>query len=92
MWSGAALNILREIGFQILIIDEIHNILAGSWREQRIVLNTLRFLSNELKVSLVCFGILEARDAINRRRSIGAPLGRGHFAAMEMYADSVGLP
>jgi hypothetical protein len=60
-----ALNILREIGVQILIIDEVHNILAGSWREQRIVLNTLRFLSNELKVSLVCFGILEARDAIN---------------------------
>jgi len=60
-----ALNILREIGFQILIIDEIHNILAGSWREQRIVLNTLRFLSNELMVSLICFGILEARDAIN---------------------------
>jgi hypothetical protein len=60
-----ALNILRDIGVQILVIDEIHNILAGSWREQRIVLNTLRFLSNELKVSLVCFGILEARDAIN---------------------------
>lgn len=60
-----ALNILRDIGVQILVIDEIHNILAGSWREQRIILNTLRFLSNELKVSLVCFGILEARDAIN---------------------------
>jgi hypothetical protein len=60
-----ALNILRDIGVQILVFDEIHNILAGSWREQRIVLNTLRFLSNELKVSLVCFGILEARDAIN---------------------------
>ena len=60
-----AINILREIGVQILIIDEVHNILAGSWREQRIVLNTFRFLSNELKVSLVCFGILEARDAIN---------------------------
>ena len=60
-----ALNILREIGFQILIVDEIHNILAGSWREQRIVLNTFRFLSTELKVSLVCFGIFEARDAIN---------------------------
>lgn len=60
-----ALNILRDIGVQILVIDEIHNILAGSWREQRIILNTLRFLSNELKISLVCFGILEARDAIN---------------------------
>lgn len=60
-----AINTLRDIGVQILVLDEIHNILAGSWREQRIVLNTLRFLSNELKLSLVCFGIMEARDAIN---------------------------
>jgi TniB protein len=60
-----AINTLRDIGVQILVLDEIHNILAGSWREQRIILNTLRFLSNELKLSLVCFGIMEARDAIN---------------------------
>jgi Bacterial TniB protein len=60
-----AINTLRDIGVQILVLDEIHNILTGSWREQRIVLNTLRFLSNELKLSLVCFGIMEARDAIN---------------------------
>ena len=60
-----AINTLRDIGVQILVLDEIHNILAGSWREQRIVLNSLRFLSNELKLSLVCFGIMEARDAIN---------------------------
>ena len=60
-----AVNTLRDIGVQMLVLDEIHNILAGSWREQRIVLNTLRFPSNELKLSLVCFGIMEARDAIN---------------------------
>jgi hypothetical protein len=60
-----AINTLRDVGVQILVLDEIHNLLAGSWREQRIVLNTLRFLSNELKLSLVCFGIMEARDAIN---------------------------
>jgi hypothetical protein len=60
-----AINTLRDVGVQILVLDEIHNLLAGSWREQRIVLNTLCFLSNELKLSLVCFGIMEARDAIN---------------------------
>jgi hypothetical protein len=56
---------LRDIGVQVLVLDEIHNILAGSWREQRVIFNTLRYLSNELKVSLVCFGIMEARQAIN---------------------------
>ena len=49
---------------QVLVIDEVHNILAGSYREQRIVLNTLRFLSNRLQISLVCFGVNEAREAI----------------------------
>jgi hypothetical protein len=48
----------------VLVIDEAHNILAGSYREQRIVLNTLRFLSNRLQISLVCFGVNEAREAI----------------------------
>jgi hypothetical protein len=58
-------RLLRAVGVQVLIIDEVHNILAGAWREQRVVLNTLRYLSNELKLSLVCFGIAEAREAIN---------------------------
>ena len=75
-----AINTLRDLGVQILVLDEIHNLLAGSWREQRIVLNTLRFLSNELKLSLVCFGIMEARDAINGDCPPSAPLRqRGVF-------------
>jgi hypothetical protein len=60
-----AIRLLRDIGVQVLVLDEVHYILAGSWREQRVIFNTLRYLSNELKVSLVCFGIMEARQAIN---------------------------
>jgi hypothetical protein len=37
----AALRIMEAIGVQVLVIDEVHNILAGTYREQRIVLNTL---------------------------------------------------
>lgn len=33
---------MGAIGVQVLVIDEVHNILAGSYKEQRIVLNTLR--------------------------------------------------
>nr|WP_284452416.1 TniB family NTP-binding protein [Mesorhizobium sp. WSM4875] len=61
----AALRLLKTVGVQVLVIDEIHNILAGSYREQRVVLNTLRFLSNRLQISLVCFGVTEAREAIS---------------------------
>ena len=61
----SALSLLKAIGAQALVIDEIHNILAGTHREQRIVLNALRFLSNELKISLICFGVTDAREAIS---------------------------
>jgi Cdc6-like AAA superfamily ATPase len=60
----SALSQLDALGVQVLNLDEIHNLLAGSWREQRVILNTMRFLSNQLKISLVCFGISEARQAI----------------------------
>ena len=60
----AAMRIMEGIGVQVLVIDEVHNILAGTYREQRIVLNTLRFLSNRLQISLVCFGVNDAREAI----------------------------
>jgi hypothetical protein len=60
-----AINLLRVAHIKVLVIDEVHNLLSGSRREQRVVLNTLRFLSNELKMSLVCFGVAEAREAIH---------------------------
>jgi hypothetical protein len=58
------MRIMKAIGVQVLVIDEVHNILAGTYREQRIVLNMLRFLSNRLQISLVCFGVNDAREAI----------------------------
>ena len=45
-------------------IDEVHNRLAGTPREQRVILQLLRYLSNELGASLVCLGVTDARDAI----------------------------
>jgi hypothetical protein len=60
-----ALRLMRAVDVKILLLDEIHNILAGTFREQRVVLNALRYLSNELKISLVCFGVNEAREAIS---------------------------
>jgi hypothetical protein len=59
-----ALRNLRRMEVRLLMLDEVHNILAGSAKEQRILLNTLRYVSNELQISLVCLGISEAREAI----------------------------
>ncbi|WP_084713926.1 TniB family NTP-binding protein [Thioclava pacifica] len=42
----------------MIMIDEVHNLLAGTHREQRRFLNVLRYLSNELEASLVCFWVI----------------------------------
>ncbi len=57
-------GLLRDLGLRMIMIDEVHNLLAGTHREQRRFLNVLRYLSNELEASLVCFGVSEAVDAI----------------------------
>ena len=49
---------------RVIVIDEVHNLLVGSPREQRVILQLFRHLSNELKASLVCLGIADAREAI----------------------------
>jgi hypothetical protein len=59
-----ALRNLRRMEVRLLMLDEVHNILAGSAKEQRIMLNTLRYVSNELQIALVGLGISEAREAI----------------------------
>lgn len=60
-----ALTILKRIETKVLIIDEIHNILAGSPAKQRIFLNMIKNLSNELRISIIAVGIRDAFYAIN---------------------------
>jgi Bacterial TniB protein len=57
-----ALRLLREVGVRMLVIDELHNSLAGHGNARREFLNLLRFLGNELKIPLV--GTREAYLAI----------------------------
>jgi hypothetical protein len=64
----------------MLMLDEVRNVLAGSAKEQRILLNTLPFLSNELKLSLVCLGISEAREAISGDIQLRQAVPRQHIA------------
>jgi type II secretory pathway predicted ATPase ExeA len=58
------LRLLKQVGLRMLIIDELHNILAGSVSRQRQFLNVLKYLSNDLKIALVGLGTQEALRAI----------------------------
>ena len=56
-----ALGLLRQIRPKLLVVDEVHNILAGSAREQRVALNLLKFLANELYCAVVALGTRDAQ-------------------------------
>jgi hypothetical protein len=60
-----AVRLMRAMDVQALLLDEVHNVLADTFREQRIVLNTLRYISNEFQISLVRLGVSEAREVIS---------------------------
>ena len=57
-------TLARQLEVRMLVIDEVHNLLAGTFREQRILLNAIRFLANDLRISLVCVGTYEANQAL----------------------------
>lgn len=58
------ITVLRQVGLRLLIIDEIHHVLAGSLLQQHNFLNTIKHLSNELQIPIVGVGTREAFNAI----------------------------
>lgn len=62
--SRLALRMLKDLGTRVLIIDETNNLLAGTARQQRLFLNLIRFVTNELLLPIVCAGTPEAHRAL----------------------------
>jgi Cdc6-like AAA superfamily ATPase len=62
--ESVALRVLEQARPGMLVIDEVHNLQAGTVREQARFLNMLRFLGNELRIPLVCVGTQQARNAL----------------------------
>lgn len=58
-------RLFARVGVKMLIIDEIHHLIAGSLNRQREFRNALKSLGNETKVSIVAAGIEEAYNAFN---------------------------
>lgn len=57
-------DLLSFVGARMLIIDEVHALLASTYRQQRILLNTLRYMANELRIPLICAGTADAKIAL----------------------------
>lgn len=59
------LEILKRVQTKLLIVDELGSLLAGSATKQRFYLNMLKYISNELQISIVAAGTLEAQYAVD---------------------------
>jgi acetolactate synthase small subunit len=59
------LRLLDAVGIRVLIIDEIHHVLAGTAAKQRSFLNMIKYLGNELQVPIVGIGTRDAFNAIH---------------------------
>lgn len=78
--ESEVLRLFRLIDVKMLIIDEIHNILAGPMNRMQALLNAINKLGNTLQIPIVGVGTNEAVRAIhsdpqlaNRFRSVGLP-------------------
>jgi hypothetical protein len=71
----------QQLEVRMLIIDEIHALLVGTPRQQRIILTAIRLLANDLLVPLVCLGIEEANQALMTDDQLA-----DRFAAAELPA------
>lgn len=62
--EDSVIKSLIHFKVKMLIIDEIHNVLAGRNDKQHEFLNALRYLGNALKIPIVCVGTKDAYLAI----------------------------
>lgn len=58
------MKLLHYVGLKVLVIDEIHHILAGNLNRQKAFLNVLKYLGNELQISIVGVGTKDAFRAL----------------------------
>lgn len=78
-------RLFKEMDVRVLVVDEIHHLIAGSQNRQREFRNALKSLSNETKVSIVASGIEEAYNAFN-----ADPQMSSRFIPIEMPRWSLG--
>jgi len=71
---------LKNMQTKIILLDEFHHSIAGSPKNQRVFLNCIKYLGNELRIPIVAAGTQEALNALssdpqmaNRFRPVALP-------------------
>src|SRR5436190_16723867 len=59
-----AIKLCRKAELRMLLIDEIQDVLKSTARQHQIALDTIKFIMNELAISVVAFGIGSTEKAL----------------------------
>ena len=59
------IQVLRGVQLKVLVIDELHNILAGASVKQQQFLNMIKYLGNELEISIIGCGTGDLLRAVS---------------------------
>lgn len=62
--EGLTRTLLHAMKPRMLVVDEVHHLLAGNYREQRAAMNLLKYLANDLQMSVVLIGTADAVVAL----------------------------
>jgi hypothetical protein len=65
------IDLLQQVNARMIIIDEIHNLLAGSTSKLREYLNVIKGIGNELQIPNIVAGTREALRALNTDHQLG---------------------
>ena len=87
------LQLLSAVGTRVLILDEVNNLLVGKVDQRSMVLNSLKSLSNELKIPVVAMGTQDAVRVFQTDQQLGnrfEPIGIPRWALSRDYALFVG--
>ncbi|TJZ77696.1 transposase [Chitiniphilus eburneus] len=60
-----AMHVLKGVRLKVLLLDELHNMLASNKSQQQQVLNSLKFMSNVLSISIVGCGTGDLARAVS---------------------------
>lgn len=89
--QSQVLHILRHLNTKLLIIDEIQHILAGSTSRQRTFLNVIKYLANELRISIVGVGTKDAMNAIQTDSQLANRFEPIHLPKWQMNEEYLRL-
>jgi len=78
------LKACRAASLRLLVVDEVQDVLNSTARQQRITLDTLKYLMNELGISIVVLGTKKAPAAMRLDEHLSA---RFVFTELSPWAD-----